>query len=147
MASILKRFNKQVVGSDGRIFDYLSKITAYGDFQRIQDLSVIISSWNNILITRRRTYLHDPEYGSDVYLLLFEPADSDTVDKIKTEIKRSLSRYDGRANIDSIDVFLKSGNKGYQVNVHVNYEGTKGTLSVSFSDTTITSQSTTTTGT
>ena len=62
MANLLSRFNKQVIGSDVYIYDYLPKITATGDFKRVRDIDVIISSWNNILTTQRRTYFFDPEY-------------------------------------------------------------------------------------
>ena len=140
MANLLKRFNKQVIGSNGRIYDFTSKITASGDFKRLEDLNVIISSWNNILLTRKRTYLHDPEFGSDLYLLLFEPADDTTVERIKNEIQDSLMTYDSRATIDNIEVLLNTNKKGFQLNIDVTYEGTSGTLSVSFDDSTVLAQ-------
>jgi phage baseplate assembly protein W len=140
MANILKRFQKQVVGSDGKIFDYLAKITAKGDFKRIQDLNVIITSWNNILMTPKRTYLHDPEYGSNLHLLLFEPSDDATVDRIKNELQESLMTYDDRAIIEDIEVIIKPNNKGYTLNILVEYEGETGTLSVSFDDSTVIAQ-------
>ena len=137
MANLLKRFNKQVVGSNGRIYDYAAKITASGDFKRLEDLNVIISSWNNILLTRKRTYLHDPQYGSNLYLLLFEPADDTTVERIKSEVENSLMVYDSRATIEGMEVLLKPNKKGFQINIDVTYEGTKGILSVSFDDSTV----------
>lgn len=140
MANLLQRFNKQVIGSDGRIYDYLAKITAYGDFKRLHDLNVIISSWNNILLTPRGTYLHDPEYGSELYLMLFEPADDQTVERIKAEVQETLIIYDDRASIDDIQVQVKPNGKGYQLNISVTYEGAKGTLSVSFDDSTVIAQ-------
>jgi phage baseplate assembly protein W len=140
MANIFKRFQKQVIGSDGKIYDYLAKITAAGDFKRIQDLNVIISSWNNILMTPKRTYLHDPEYGSDLHLMLFEPADDTTVDRIKTELQESLATYDDRATIEDIEVVIKPNNKGYTLNIQVDYEGDKGSLTITFDDSTVLAQ-------
>ena len=143
MANLLRRFNKEVVGSDGRIYDYLAKITASGDFKRVQDLNVIINSWNNIILTPKRTYLHDPEYGSNLHKLVFEPADSDTVEMIKSELYDTLLYYDDRASIDEIEVIIKANGKGYHLNIFVTYEGAKGTLSVSFDDSTVLDQQST----
>jgi len=136
MANILTRFKKQVVGSDGRIFDYLTVITSSGDFKRISNLNVIINSWNTILLTPKGTYLFDPEFGSDIHKLIFEPADSGTVERIKNEVEESLLTYDDRADIENIEVFLKPDGKSFQVDIEVSYEGEKGKLSVTFDDTT-----------
>lgn len=140
MANLLKRFNKQVIGSDGKIYDYLSKITASGDFKRVEDLNVIITSWNNILLTPKRTYLHDPDYGSNLHKLVFEPADDSTVDLIKTEVVQALTYYDSRANITNVEVVIKSNGKGYVINIFAVYEGVSGTLTVSFDDSTLLNQ-------
>lgn len=137
MANLLRRFNKQVVGSDGKIYDYLAKITASGDFKRVNGLNVIITSWNNILLTPKRTYLFDPEYGSNIHKLIFEPVDETTVEQIKDEIKDTLAIYDSRAIIESIEVLLTSNGKGYQINIQVSYEDAKGELTVSFDDSTV----------
>ena len=140
MANLLSRFNKQVIGSDVYIYDYLPKITATGDFKRVRDIDVIISSWNNILTTQRRTYFFDPEYGSDLFKILFEPVDDTTVERIKTEVVTRLTMYDNRATIEDIEIILNSTKKGYTVNVFVEYEGETGTLSVKFDDSTVTRQ-------
>ena len=137
MANLLSRFNKEVIGSDNKIYDYLPKITAAGDFQRVSDIDVIITSWNNILVTPRRTYLFDPEYGSDLYKILFEPVDDTTVERIKTEVVSRIRMYDNRASIEEIDIVLNSNKKGYTVNLFVEYEGETSTLSVTFNEMTM----------
>ena len=140
MASLLRRFDKQVIGSDGKIYDYLAKITASGDFKRVHDLNVIITSWNNILLTPKRTYLHDPEYGSNLHKLIFEPVDDTTIESIKSELVDTLMFYDNRATIEDVEVIINGNGKGYNLNIHVNYEGASGTLSVSFDDSTVIAQ-------
>ena len=137
MANILKRFNQEVVGSDDRLYDYLAKITAKGDFKRVTDINVIITSWNNILMTPRRTFLMDPEYGSDLHKILFDPVDESTVERIKTEVVSRIRAYDDRAKIDGVEVLLNSNRKGFTVNVFVDYDGETGTLSVKFDDSTV----------
>jgi len=136
MANLLDRFTSQVRGSDNRIYDYLPKITAKGDFKRIVDLNVIINSWSNILMTPRRTYINDPEYGSDLHLQVFEPGDAITVERIETEILDRIRIYDDRATIVDLQVTQHMNKKGFNVDMTVNYEGEKEDISISFDDST-----------
>ena len=137
MANLLSRFNKEVIGSDNNIYDYLPKITAKGDFKRVKDIDVIITSWNNILMTPRRTYLFNPDYGSDLHLILFDPVDDTTIERIKTEVETRLRENDDRATIQEIEVLLNANGKGYTVNVFVEYDGEVKSLSVKFDDSTV----------
>ena len=130
MADLLRRFNQTVAGSDSKLADYQAVISSVGDFRRIKNLEVILSSWNNILITPRRSYQFDPEYGSDIYKLIFEPADNDTLERIKTEVVETLLRYDNRATIENVEVNLLSNRKGFNISIDVKYEGKTGQLEV-----------------
>jgi phage baseplate assembly protein W len=132
MANLLDRFNTAVRGAGGRIADYQSKIVASGDFKRITELAVILNSWNNILQTPRRTYIFDPEYGSELYRLVFEPADEETISLIENEVEDTLLRYDDRASITNLEVTYFSNFKGFNVNVEVSYRGVTGELSIDF---------------
>ena len=130
MANLLDRFNKNVIGSKGYIFDYTSVIISTGDFKRLSDLDVILNSWTNILLTPTRTYDHDPEYGCDLYKMVFEPADDITMEKIKHEIETKLYTYDDRATISEIDVVSLNNKKGFNVNIKVEYNEIEGELEV-----------------
>jgi len=134
MANLLNRFFKEVVGSENTLRDYVAKISSRGDFKRIQNLNVILSSWNNILLTPRRTYLNDPEFGSDLYKYVFEPADEETISSIRDEIIERISLYDDRAVIEDVEITLLSSGKGYNVIIVADYEGQQGTLSVDFDE-------------
>ena len=136
MANLLDRFQSQVIGSEALLRDYLSVIASTGDFKRISDLNVILNSWNNILLTPRGTYLHDPEFGSDLYKYVFEPSDSQSIDGIKSEVVDRLSLYDDRATIEDVEVNISTNGKRVNVIIYVDYQGEKGTLDVKFDDTT-----------
>jgi len=136
MANLLDRFNTQVIGSEERLRDYLSTIASIGDFKRINDLNVIINSWNNILLTPRGTYLHDPEFGSDLYKYVFEPADESTVESIKREVIDRINLYDDRASIEDVQVRISNNGRRIEISIYINYKGEKGTLDVKFDDTT-----------
>ena len=130
MANLLDRFNKTVVGSNEKLADYQSKIVTSGDFKRVQNIEVILSSWSNILVTPKRTYQYDPEYGSDLYKLVFEPADDSTEEEIKIEVIEALKTYDPRATIQNVNISFLIGRKGFNVAVDVLYEGQTGELEV-----------------
>lgn len=130
MANILDRFNDAVAGSKSKLADYTSTIAAAGDFNRIRGVEVLLSSWNNILITPRRTYQWDPEYGSNLYKMVFEPADDITVNKVIDEVTSALLRYDDRAVIENVGVTFFKNLKGFSVGVDVNYQGETGQLQV-----------------
>ena len=136
MANLLDRFKTQVIGSQESLHDYLSTIASIGDFKRIDDISVIINSWNNILLTPRGSYLHDPEFGSDLYKYVFEPSDDSTVESIKREVIDRVTLYDDRAGIEDVEVDISNNGKRISLKIFVNYQGEKGTLDVKFDDTT-----------
>ena len=132
MANLLNRFK----GSNklGKLNDYVATISSSGDFKKVRDINVILSSWTNILLTPKGTYIFDPEYGSNLHLILFDPVDDTTIDRIKTEIEDSLMTYDDRARIESINVQLSPDSKRVQVDISVSYEGERKELSVTFSE-------------
>ena len=136
MANLLDRFRTQVIGSENSLRDYLSVIASIGDFKRIDDINVIINSWNNILLTPRGSYLHDPEFGSDLYKYVFEPSDDSTVEGIKREVIDRISLYDDRASIEDVNVNISNNGKRISLSILINYQGEKGTLDVKFDDTT-----------
>jgi len=134
LANILDKFKDSSIGSSGRIFDYIPKINSGGDFTKVYDVNAILISWSNILTTPTGSYDHDPEFGSDLYLKLFEPADNNTKNAIKDEIQSSLNKYDRRANITDIRVEFLKNQKGFSVSILVNYFGVKSQIDVVFNE-------------
>ena len=134
MANLLNRFFDNVIGSSEKIRDYIAIISSRGDFKRIEDLSVILTSWNNILLTPRRTYVLDPQFGSDLYKYVFDPVDEDTIEAIRAEVVDRITYYDNRATIKSVEVQIMANGKGYVINIIADYNGETGTLSVKFDD-------------
>ena len=137
MANLLDKFNKDIVGSRVIDSDYNALISPSGDFTRTKGIKTILQSWNNILLTPVGSYDHDPEYGSLLYTYIFEPADAQTQESIKDEIKNSIFRFDDRATILNIDVKFLPRNKGFNVVVEVSYEGEKADLSLTIIETNI----------
>lgn len=132
--NILDRFNYQIIGSDNKIFDISAKISPSGDFAKLKDLDVIISSWNSILLTPVGTYPFDPDFGSRLLNFVFEPADSQTAKNIENEIVSKLSRYDDRGTIESINLKYLPDRKGFTVDISVDFKGLKGEISATIDD-------------
>jgi len=132
--NLLDRFNQQIVGSQTKVFDYIARISPSGDFSKIKDIEVILSSWNNILLTPVGTYPFDKDFGSNLMNYVFEPADSGTAEMIKSEIKHKLSKYDDRASITDIRINFLNNQKGFNVDVDVSYNGEKALLSATINE-------------
>lgn len=134
MASLLKRFEKEISGRKKEVIDFIPEIDANGDFKKVRGIEAIIKSWTNILLTPLGTYDHDPDYGSKLLFLVFEPADEITREKIYNEIDFRLPRFDDRAQIDDIDVQFFNNRKGFTVTITVNYDGDTGILTQSITE-------------
>jgi len=125
----LQQFIKQSVGSKGNIFSISPVISPSGDFGRLSGIETIISSWDVILRTPEGSYDNDPEFGSNLMNFIFQPADDSTLDQIKSEITKKLSRYDDRAKIVNLNVNYLPNRKGFTVDIIVDYHGNKDRLS------------------
>lgn len=123
MPSMIDLFNQNVIGSKGFISDFLPVISSSGDFTRITDLSVIMTSWNNVLLTPLRSYAYDPEYGSELYKYVFDPADDNTASIIKEEVRYRLTRFDNRAIITRVDVEFMQNRKGFTIYIDLVFNG------------------------
>jgi phage baseplate assembly protein W len=137
MANILERFVKSTRGTDVQPHDYIPYISSIGDFKRIRNIDVILNSWNNILLTPLGSYIADPNFGSNLFKLIFEPADSGTVEAIKTEVETRIINYDARGEILGITVVMLPNKKGFNVNVECGFKGERGEISVKFDDSTV----------
>jgi phage baseplate assembly protein W len=124
----LEKFQQTSVGSKGRIIDYIAKINPTGELQKVADLQAILTSWNNILTTPLRTYSFDPEFGSELYKYVFDPADASTLQKIDDEIRYRLNSFDDRAVITDVKIEFLSNRKGFNVIVFVKYDKQQGQI-------------------
>ena len=136
MANILDKFKTTSIGSSGRVLDFSSKLSPSGDFNKLFDMDAILTSWSNILMTPRGSMDHDPEFGSDLYLYIFEPADTVTQESIKNEIYKAITTYDDRANIDEINVSFFKNKKGFNISIVANYEGDHSEMNLTMDENT-----------
>lgn len=76
----------------------------HGRLTQDTDVSAIKNSIKNTLLTRKGSVPGIPEYGSDLELINFSQMDYLTKELAKRYVRESLSKFEPRINIESIEV-------------------------------------------
>ena len=85
------------------------------DLVTVKDNSAVAQSIKGLLLTRRGERPFQPDLGSGLQNLLFEPMDYGSAALIKKEISDTLNRYEPRVSITRLYCFPDCGNNGYEV--------------------------------
>ena len=85
------------------------------DLVTVKDKAAVSQSIKGLLLTRRGERPFQPDLGSGLQDLLFEPMDYGTSALIKKEITETLLRYEPRISITSLNCFQDYDNNGYDV--------------------------------
>ena len=85
------------------------------DLVTVKDKSAVAQSIKGLLLTRRGERPFQPDLGSGLQNLLFEPMDYGSAALIKKEISDTLNRYEPRVSITRLYCFPDYGNNGYEV--------------------------------
>jgi phage baseplate assembly protein W len=79
------------------------------------DEKAVIRSIRNLLLTQHYDRLFNPNLGSKVSFLLFEPISPLTASQIETQIRLTIENFEPRARIDTIYVQASDQLNGYNV--------------------------------
>ena len=93
------------------------KLDATGDVPVADFKSSIRQSLFNILHTRRGSRQLNPTFGCMIESYLFEPFDQETGKSVGEDISNSLSRWEPRININSVNVNMYLDNQVYEVDI------------------------------
>ena len=85
------------------------------DLVIVKDKAAVAQSIKGLLLTRRGERPFQPDLGSGLQNLLFEPLDYGSGALIKKEIKETLSRYEPRISITKLMCYPDMSNNGYEV--------------------------------
>ena len=88
-----------------------------GDIANITDDVCIKTSLRNILLTGFGERPFNPEFGSGIRELLFEPLDSYLEDRVKIKIVESISNYEPR--VELIEVIVTADHDRNALNVNI----------------------------
>jgi phage baseplate assembly protein W len=87
------------------------------DLVVVKDKAAIIQSIRNLLLTQKGERPFQPDLGSDIYRLLFEPLDFATSALIRQAVLETLNNYEPRISIDTVSVLPDEDNNGYDVEI------------------------------
>jgi len=94
-------------------------IPATGDVAMKYDEQAVIRSIRNLLNTNIYDRLFQPDVGSTLNQLLFEPISSLTATMIQNEIVRTITNYEPRVTITTITVTASPASNQFNVSLSV----------------------------
>ena len=89
----------------------------------VKDASAIKQSIMVLLLTEKNERLFNPELGSSISRMLFEPLDFASAALIRTEIASTLARFEPRIEVDRIVCEPDFNNNGFNVELHYDIIG------------------------
>jgi phage baseplate assembly protein W len=81
------------------------------------DEMAVIRSVRNLLLTNHYERPFQPELGSNINSLLFEPISPITSSSLQTEIENMISNYEPRALVKSVTVNAQPDQNAYEVSL------------------------------
>ena len=93
------------------------------DLVTVKDKAAVAQSIKGLLLTRRGERPFQPELGSGLQNLLFEPLDYASAGAIKQEIRETIGRYEPRVTVGKIKCNPDFDNNGYNVEMQYTIVG------------------------
>ena len=100
--------------------DFLNDLTPHPvikDVVRYTNEAAVNRSIRNLILTDRGERLYQPDIGSDIRQLLFEPMMESTSDLIRKFIQNTIANYEPRVKVLNIDVVAYEERNAYAVTI------------------------------
>ena len=91
-----------------------------GDIGKSTGATAVKRAIVGILKTNFNERMFQPEFGSNIRALLFEPMNPITEERMKTEIEEAVKRHEPRAQVIGINVTAQEEQNRYLVNILFN---------------------------
>lgn len=88
-----------------------------GDVNPVRDIEAIKRSVKNLVLTNFNERPFQPEIGSGLRNLLFEPADPITIHDIEQAIIRTITNFEPRVQVLDVQIIDNVDNNEYTVNI------------------------------
>lgn len=88
-----------------------------GDIVKKKDVAAVLGSLRNLLLTSHYERLFQPNIGSNMNKLLFEPIDELTSVTLADEIRLTIGNYEPRVNLQAVDVVPDYDGQKYDVTI------------------------------
>ena len=93
------------------------------DLVTVKDKAAIAQSIKGLLLTRKGERPFQPDLGSGLQNLLFEPLDYGSAAMIKQEIGKCINKYEPRVRVQKIYCNVDFDNNGYNVEMQYKIVG------------------------
>ena len=93
------------------------------DLVTVKDKSAIAQSITNLLMTKKGERPFQPNLGSGLQDMLFEPLDFGSAAMIKQEIAKCINKYEPRVRVQKIYCEVDFDNNGYNVEMQYKIVG------------------------
>ncbi|MAH09433.1 MAG: hypothetical protein CL961_07180 [Euryarchaeota archaeon] len=93
------------------------------DLVTVKDKAAIVQSITALLLTMKGERPFQPNLGSGIQKVLFEPLDYGSAGVIKSEITNVLARYEPRVSVEGIRCLPDELNNGYEVELQFSIIG------------------------
>lgn len=117
MAVTKDRF--QVNESKNQIYsDFLNDLSPHpvtGDVVRYINENAVTRSIRNLINTNKGERLYQPDIGSNIYKMLFEPMSDGVAELLSTSIQTLIADYEQRAKVISVDVAPNYDKNSYAI--------------------------------
>jgi len=101
------------------------------DVNKKVDVNAVKQSLKTLIFTRYNERLFQPELGSPIYRLLFEPVDPITTEAIRRSIENLIQNHEPRVILNQLDVTPREDENSYEISIFFTVVGIP--LPVSFS--------------
>jgi len=100
--------------------DFLNDLTPHPvvkDIVRYTNEASVNRSIRNLLLTNRGERLYQPDIGSDIQQLLFEPMVASTGELIRKFVQNTISNYEPRAKVLNVEVLAYEEQNAYAITI------------------------------
>lgn len=100
--------------------DFFADLTPHpdtGEIVRAVNENAVSRSIRNIIMTNRYERLMNPDFGSGIQSLLFEPMNEATTDALRSTIVKSIENYEPRARVERVYIEANEIAQYYRVTV------------------------------
>lgn len=94
-----------------------------GDVGKKLDINAVKQSLKNLLYTQYNERPFNPNLGSPLYRLLFQPADPITTEAIKQAIELLIQNFEPRVRLEKTDVVPRYNDNAYEITLYFTVVG------------------------
>lgn len=103
-----------------------------GDLARLVDFEAVRRSIRNLILTDKYERLLDPNIGSNIRNILFEPMDAASSTVLQNYIKETILNYEPRARLEDVLVVPDYDRNSYVVSIYFSIIYSEEVQSVNF---------------